>query len=534
MKKRFGNASWYILALALVVGCSSSPGGPGAISSRNSTPSSSCTTQCHNSRISPDPLVTNGTGTYGKHVAHVVNTGLSCEKCHYQYVNSARHMNGTLDTGSPSIRIVYFDATNPSGAWINDTGPSTGSCRSLNCHGISNTVDWYGPGFGGLTQCSLCHSSSMGSRRQVTDAGGDFGTSASIVSHHVTTTGNPTREQCLVCHYQSTHTSGTVRLRHADTNASIVYNPAAPVSLEPFCLSCHDENGATSSFVSGGTPTNPFNDGSVLGNTPYPYARRIASSWAKSYGHGPNGNHASGSRLTCMGTGAAGTGCHGNSGRINAHGSSSQVLAAREFKYDIASSGTYTYDENHFNLCFSCHAGYGNVTKERTLGVRFGGMLDTGYGGSWGPRGWNPPYDTGGAFLTRFADHNIASDPSFILNDYGIWGPPDANRHWFHLGLRMASFRGPGNCMSNVNCSGITCVNCHDVHGSNIQYGGVYDELAYTNTTTAGNIYSQMTLSAYYDYPGNLNYLSNYPTYCSFNCHHVQGETRAWYYPITE
>jgi hypothetical protein len=38
-----------------------------------------------------------------------------------------------------------------------------------------------------------------------------------------------------------------------------------------------------------------------------------------------------------------------------------------------------------------------------------------------------------------------------------------------------------------------------------------------------------MTDNAY-----NTNQLEVYPTYCTFNCHVMQGPTKAWYYPIIE
>jgi hypothetical protein len=329
-----------------------------------------------------------------------------------------------------------------------------------------------------------------------------------------------------------------VRLRNADTGTSIAYDPSNVAGLEPFCLSCHDADGAMATLVSGGTPTNPFNDGSVLGNPPYPYATRIASSWAKSYGHGSNGNHASGSKLTCLGTGAPGTGCHGSNGAINAHGSVNQVLAAGTFKYNLKyTNASQPYTESDFGLCFMCHAGYGGVTKEDVFGVKFGGLLDAAYG-PFGPRGQNPPYDRPAGIVTHFADHNVAGDP-FGLNDSAFWGTADMNLHWFHIGAPTVAFRGLDSLTSclttTVNCTGITCVNCHDVHGSNTPYGAVYDEIGYTNVfPDAINAYGKMRDEAYIDYSPAPNLLDNHPTYCAFNCHPVQGPTKAWFSPINE
>jgi hypothetical protein len=121
--------------------------------------------------------------------------------------------------------------------------------------------------------------------------------------------------------------------------------------------------------------------------------------------------------------------------------------------------------------------------------------------------------------VTRFADHNDVAVP--VLNDGPFFGTPNMNLHWYHLGITSAV----------PPVGGIMCINCHDVHGSNTPYGAVYDELSYSHTTTLGsNIIGEMTITAYTD----SNYLRYYPTYCSFNCHPIQGPTKAWFSPITE
>ncbi len=458
----------------------------------------------------------------------------SCSQCHgpdlaggiSRVSCTACHLGGPT-----SIHPAWVPLLGKHGPYAETNG--TAACANQYCHGLSlEGVSGSGPSCTKChvlpfdptkASCATCHSLQMGPRRPVLGPNGDFGQNANILSHHVTGAADPTAAQCEVCHDMSEHTSGTVRLRNADTGATIVYSAVTPSSLEPFCLSCHDADGALMTAVSGGTQTAPFNDGSILGTPPYPYATRINSSWNNAYGHGTNGNHAPGTRLTCLGTGQPGTGCHGNGGAINAHGSVYQVLAARAFIYDIAASGpTYTYDEVHFDLCFNCHDNFLSFSKTEILGVKFGGLLDTAYGPA-GPRGQNPPYDTGGLFLTHFADHNDPLNPANSLNDPVFWGTSDMNLHWFHLGLQTVSFRGTGAV------TGINCVNCHDVHGSSGPFGAVYDELAYSNTTILGNTIGEMVYSAYV-----TTLLEGYPSYCSFNCHAIQGPTRAWFYPIVE
>jgi predicted CxxxxCH...CXXCH cytochrome family protein len=246
-------------------------------------------------------------------------------------------MNGTLDTGDSAVLIVYFDSTNPSGAWINDTGPGTGTCSSVSCHG-GYSVDWYGTGVAG---CAACHFAQMGSRRPVIGANGDFGANPAMLSHHVTGTADPTPAQCQACHDMSQHMGGTVWLKQADTGASIAFDPAVPSTLEPFCLSCHDTDGAGSTFISAGTPTSPFNDGSTMGETPHRASIEIKDAWSKTYGHKQKG-------LTCIGNGTPDTGCHGNG-----HGTGFVGLLAKNLSLPTAKTNWYNVaDEPDYDLCW--------------------------------------------------------------------------------------------------------------------------------------------------------------------------------------
>jgi hypothetical protein len=516
------------ISVMILTSCSTGPGSD-AISSQKGqagTGISSCTTRCHNatSTISPDPLVTNGSGTYGKHVAHVSNTGIACEKCHLSYLNNAAHMNGHLDTGDPLVLIVYFDATNPTGTWINDTGPSTGQCSSLNCHG-ADTLDWYGTGTASFLSCSSCHSYTIGIRRQVTGAGGDFGGNASIVSHHVTTSGDPVRAQCLVCHDQSTHTAGTVRLRNADTGASIAYDPAVPSSLEPFCLSCHDADSALTTAVTG-SALSPFDDGKTLGSVPHVAGNKIAGYWNGSYNV-----HRNTAGLTCAGTGSPGTGCHGNSGTINMHGSSSRGLLTKNLTLPVPSSTPYNYED--YRLCFDCHDNYPAVTKEVVLGYRLGGNYDV----SWAPT----PYYTSG-IQSLFRDRYIANTANYpaywgginqLYND-SSWGDPYTPLHNWHLSTdgfmnTVWKYRG-------ITVGRASCITCHNVHGTSAAtVRSTYSEFG---ITAFSNVFPGGELDEYKKLVPDANYedfvLKAYPINCNISCHSILPGTSYWHTPSGE
>jgi len=79
-------------------------------------------------------------------------------------------------------------------------------------------------------------------------------------SHHVTGV-NLQNAHCAACHLEGTAVNGAIvidkayhmadnktHLRHADTDADMQWDPAAPnhTTMDNFCMSCHDANGATS------------------------------------------------------------------------------------------------------------------------------------------------------------------------------------------------------------------------------------------------------------------------------------------------
>jgi hypothetical protein len=530
-------------AIVLVSSCGSSPG-PDAISSHHAQRGaqiSSCTVKCHNfsSTISPDPLVTNGTGTYGKHFAHVSNTGIACEKCHYNYINSSRHMNGRLDTGDPAALLVYFDSTNPAGSWIDDTGPSKGSCTSLNCHG-TDTLDWYGTGTANFQNCGSCHSYVLGLRRRITGPNGDFGTNASIVSHHVTTSGDPVGTQCLVCHDQSSHTAGLVRLRNADTDTSIAYDPTNPVSLELFCLSCHDTDGAAATLISGGTPTSPFNDGSVLGGPPpnlYQAGNKIAGYW-----NGSGNTHKASGSLTCAGTGAPGTGCHGNNGKINMHGSSVKGLLTNKMNFQIPLTFDFTdpvsaFVYDNYKLCFDCHDSYPSVSKEVVLGYRLGGKYDHTVPFNWAPT----PYYTSGIqslFRDRYIDSS-ANYPSYWLGveqpyNNDVWLADYAPLHNYHLLGDIPTWLSWKYRGDPARVGRITCTTCHNVHGTNGTVRTTYQEFGIRENFP----YAPLGPDEYKMFDPITNYgdavMRSYPINCNVSCHEIMGPSAYWYAPSDE
>ncbi len=562
-------------AATVLPSCNSNPG-PDAISSRKPAAVAwSCTSTCHNATLSPDPLTTNGTGTAGKHVKHVTFLGLDCDRCHLNYGISGTHMNGTLDTENPAINIVSFDFVNPVGFWTNDAGPGTGDCSSLACHG-TEVPPWYGAWT--RPDCFVCHYAPIRIRRQITSTGGDFGQNINKVSHHVTGAADPSSNQCLVCHEMSVHGAGTVQVKHADTGAVIAATSNA--NVETFCLSCHDTNGAN-------TNMGPFADGSTLGAVPYKASVQISTQWNKSYGHRQKG-------LTCLGNGNPNTGCH-----QNGHGSGNVGILSLNMTLPLPDR----FEDNHFQLCFTCHASYPTVAKEVSFGVRRGGNYDNPYGPfrlagpstlTFNDAANTITRDTGsfitdrfiignevvtdaadlanrGAFLiadvtastltvttllggdpalvdtseasktvttqsplyyipaiqTRFRDQCGGNplDPPYKDDNCFWWGIPQANLHWFHIGMTAWGYRD-----NNLSPSGVSCTTCHSVHGTNSQWGMTHDELGYQHNLGLGTD-EYGTMSSQLPYTADL-----FPINCTFACHRGDwwGTTSNWFEPPNE
>lgn len=536
--KKITSTIVFITAIAAFAGCNADPG-PDSISSHGGGQGggnvTSCTTVCHlpGGTVGPDPLSTNGTGTAGKHIAHVTSRGISCVKCHFNYDNNTAHFNGVVNSKGVVPSPVYFDSSNQTGTW-SYVAPS-GTCSSTTCHRPVNP-DWYSAATVTLdTVCSNCHNAPLGTiRRQITGTAGDFATNPSVTSHHVIG-GDPASAQCTVCHDQSLHMGGTVRLSHADTGTRIDYDPANPATLEQFCLSCHDSNGALAS----GSPMSPFGDGQTLGVMPYLAGTSIASSWSGSSTHKSRG-------LTCAGNGSPNTGCHGRNGTINAHGSVNTGILTNtmNFQIPLVSAGVYSLNPlassdyaNNYKLCFDCHASYPAVTKEIVLGYRSGGVYDL-------KKAPTPYYTLG--MQSLFRDRYIGNPANYpaswggldqYYNDFVFSPFPFLALHNYHLlGFQEDSIGDPTVNMLQWKYRGdparigrITCTACHNVHGTvAATIRSIYSELGLTSNAITppfpGESYTSLD-------PNGAAGSTSFPMNCAVNCHVNKGDSSYWHTP---
>ncbi len=161
--------------------------------------------------------------------------------------------------------------------------------------------------------CIGCHGSAQGGRRAVT---GEF----AEASNHAAAV---TDADCEVCHEQTLHQAGNVRLFNVDGGViALTGDPnsssAEAVKLEPFCLACHDgDHESPGPFSAGANP--PVVDGTA---------------WAAS-------SHQA--TLTCYGDGTFG--CHGSG-----HGSKKRKMLT---PYGTAATTPPNTEEEGF--CYTCH-----------------------------------------------------------------------------------------------------------------------------------------------------------------------------------
>jgi len=208
----------------------------------------------------------------------------------------------------------------------------------------TQTCHRHDAGFVPSGTCTDCHSTPQdngdgippGGRRAVV---GEF----SRLSHHlqVPAPDSLTAARCQVCHDQSRHQQGAVRLWNVDYPGNLdsvivlTGNPAADsiqaAKLTRFCLACHDANGANGNLT-------PLGDGVTR-----PLIE--AAAWNAAA-------HATGGR-GCFGNGISG--CH-----ATGHGSLKRKLLAPP---DVAATPPANAEQEE-GFCFACHDSNGPAATD--------------------------------------------------------------------------------------------------------------------------------------------------------------------------
>lgn len=176
----------------------------------------------------------------------------------------ADFVDGDTESIDDICQTCHEETSNYSSPLLPDNAPSNfhdpsggDTVAGGNCTTCHDHADGFAP-----SGCTGCHANLQPAgaspptgeyRRQVVGTDGDF----SRKTHHVTD-GSQTEiiadADCQICHAQDNHQSNTdpqVRLYNADDHTTIYTYDGTGASLEPFCLSCHDNNGST---VDGASP----------------------------------------------------------------------------------------------------------------------------------------------------------------------------------------------------------------------------------------------------------------------------------------
>jgi predicted CXXCH cytochrome family protein len=166
-----------------------------------------------------------------------------------------------INASNPGNPMTDHDGGDHTGGTLgtDERGKDCGGCHPHDQDDDPLTLDGFMPSGG---SCVGCHKQTTGAipRRQIVDSNGDgTGSGGDFMrsSHHVAGL-IPTDADCEVCHEQTQHMAGTVRLFNAD-NAGTVYaldGTNDDVDYEDHCLSCHDGDGA----LKEATPLAPFSD----------------------------------------------------------------------------------------------------------------------------------------------------------------------------------------------------------------------------------------------------------------------------------
>lgn len=294
--------------------------------------------------------------------------GMGCKDCHQTHNTDKTNIylvQSNLTTPASGVRTVNFSAESGANSFADGDATYNGVCEV--CH--TSVVNYHQNGSGGdhthyagqncttnchkheddfTVNCLYCHDQVQGPRRIIVGVGGDF----ERYSHHIGNAARP--KDCATCHYMKDHRGGIVKLHDADDRTVVyTYNAGAPDTLNGFCISCHDGDGAQDPLITNGTP---FYDGV----TPPSVDETLWNASA----HGTAAQN-----IGCMGDGSS-TGCHGNG-----HGSNKSNMLSL---FDKTADGSADPMDEEEELCLSCHGGGGVATVQ--VHLAFSSYTNTGTG----------------------------------------------------------------------------------------------------------------------------------------------------------
>jgi hypothetical protein len=427
----------------------------------------------------------------GKHT-----TPTSCWNCHDHEGEASGNLSmiprSRTGAANSTTRTVLFTALTGTNSFADGDATYDGVCEV--CHTITDfhqfdggmpahnsaanctTCHKHDGGFQGAGGgCTGCHNQTQGARRAIL---GEFGRT----SHHVDwqTAGYLAADSipdsdCETCHDQSQHQQGSVRLWNVDdpgnTAASIVLtadpytNTTEAAKLEPFCLNCHDANGAAGDTI-------PFSDG-------IPRPKIDATAW-------PAASHSTTASIPagCYGNGASG--CH-----ATGHGSQKADLLGPP---STAATAPALAEEQE-GFCFNCHDSGGPAATD--IATLFGATVlwVPAPVGDAGNLNLNDRHDVQHAAQTQSGakiECSDCHDPHSATAAQPWKTDPDPND---------GRVPGTGQVMAGVTKLSEFCLDCHD---------GSYPSTVVGPTTALTNVRTTHTTDAMGAGPSNASLKAGY------------------------
>jgi hypothetical protein len=442
------------------------------------------------------------------------NTKFGCRGCHVG-ADLGQHpgvlnpncnvCHGTGQVAQPPTAAGQYSLYSAAHATTNASGNYAATCALCHAPGVTAAP----AAVHAMGGCVSCHSIPQQEAGKVNDNSGvraatlEFGK----WSHHVTgVTLNDAH--CAACHlegkYDATvggividstyHRAGTTtHLRNADTDADMVWDPLAPsqTTMDNFCMSCHDANGATSTasaqiqaFINSvglaatgktASASNPFGD--TISNR-YDKMQRPAVVNVNSQFNTTNNSHhgVKGPRYTGRTRDLAGPRTIASPATF-ANGSSATLYGARSTIYDSVNATTKISEfgtNPAFNALYVPLADTVPETAPRTGNASLGDDSTLHCGDCHTVGQWKPGVATNAAgVVNTVAIGAHGSNNEYMLrNDKGTDERHTQDAYEKNTALNVPN-PGPNGFITykNPNGANLVCFNCHSYK----RYGSVYN-----------------------------------------------------------
>ncbi|MCP4754470.1 MAG: CxxxxCH/CxxCH domain-containing protein, partial [Proteobacteria bacterium] len=487
-----------------------------------------------------NPFATSGSGSGGKHAAHVSDGKIDCQTCHRDYKSRTTHMNGVFGR-EESATIIEFDGAFPVGGNVNaGFDDDSGGCSDVSCHGGTGAAgDWYADS----VACLDCHRAGTIDPSS-TGGSGQSGKHQAHLNRDI---------DCVVCHENYPNESGHMNgIYGDDESATIVrWSGEWPVSGHDVTADFDDGDGACNAVSCHGgggdvgwyqTAETGCTDCHASGSSIDPLSTGGGGASGKHGSHAgdrgidceichldyrENPNHINGtygklesSTIVGMGGDWPGTGntvvatfndgsggcanvsCHGNTGGMTWYQETSACTDCHSPGSSIdpktsggsGTTGKHTVHATDRNIdCEVCHYNY--MSRSSHLNSKFGDS---------GPTTETEPYIAfGGDFQGTAVEATFdGTDTDGGCADISCHGGSGTGGDWYRTSAACTDCHSPGSGINPLTSNGsgtdgkhvahvhdkaIDCLVCHDDYKTNENHiNGVYGKLEESSIVAIG------------------------------------------------